>query len=200
MKMWQSVWAMLGGRNAGSAASAEERKSEKGFTLIELVVVLAIIGALTALIVPRVLAAMNQAYVSTATNTARELQTAISVFQEGNAGSLPSDWGASQSWQTIDYQKLYGDVGQTIALPADSSQADFEMTTVTNSKVWSGIDGNYYTDGNGNYLLVLTARDHDGTEIVITNPNSTWNSSSYNFGKSGIYTYDPVTGVTSPIN
>ena len=53
----------------------KKRKKEGGFTLIELVVVLAILGILIALAVPRYLGARRSALISEGDNTLQELKT-----------------------------------------------------------------------------------------------------------------------------
>lgn len=64
----------------------KKRKKQKGFTLIELVVVLAILGILIALAVPRYLGARRSALISEGDNTLQEMKTlAWAYYQQYSA-------------------------------------------------------------------------------------------------------------------
>jgi len=64
------------------------RRKESGFTLIELVVVLAILGILIALAVPRYLSARKKAYKAEADNILQEAKTL--------------EWAYYQQWNSFD--------------------------------------------------------------------------------------------------
>jgi prepilin-type N-terminal cleavage/methylation domain-containing protein len=68
-------------------------KHPVGFSLVEILVVLAVIGLLTSIIVPAVGRARGQAYVITCRANLRSLGVASLMYAQDNAGRLPVDVG-----------------------------------------------------------------------------------------------------------
>jgi type IV pilus assembly protein PilA len=66
------------------------KKSEKGFTLIELMIVIAIIGILAAIAIPQFSAYKSRGYMASVKSDTKNLYTAIAAYMGDNPGLIPS--------------------------------------------------------------------------------------------------------------
>ena len=83
------------------------RKSRRGFTLVEIMIVVAIIALLAAIAIPNLLRAKMSANDAAARATLRTLSTASETFATANSGNYPADMtsltGATPPYVNTNY-------------------------------------------------------------------------------------------------
>lgn len=89
MKNWKSVARAALRLRPGRMQTVHARRSEAGFTLMELLVVLAILGLLAAIATPMVLHYLDYAKVSTAKTEVSNLEASLDLYKY-DVGSYPT--------------------------------------------------------------------------------------------------------------
>ncbi len=112
----QRPWMVIGlQRRVDNSAIAA---SNQAFTLVELLVVIAVIAVLAGILFPVFVTAKQQAATSTCVGNLKQLSTAVRMYADNNSGALPcprrirSDW--PDNWAGVDKPsaKVYPEHGQ----------------------------------------------------------------------------------------
>ena len=96
-----------------------KRKASRGFTLIELMVVIVIIGILVAIALPNFIGAQDRAKISSVKANMHTFQTMIETYGVDWGGQYPNTYASIQSEAIArDYTKNYANpfTGQTLSL------------------------------------------------------------------------------------
>jgi type II secretion system protein G len=121
------------------------RRDRRGFTLIELVVVITILGVLVALAIPAVGGYVDNAKRKAAKADAKNLQTALVLYASQN-GNFPSS--------LADYGQLQRSLQEYLSLPSTEGGATFYF-------------GGYSPLSADNFRLWIYAKDTGHTDIYI---------------------------------
>ncbi|MDP3041231.1 MAG: prepilin-type N-terminal cleavage/methylation domain-containing protein [Candidatus Omnitrophota bacterium] len=125
------------------------RRNRKGFTLVEIMIVVAIIALLAAIAIPNLMSAKRTANTAAAKANIRALSTAAEVYATGHNGNYPGDeaslrpyiaasqvlCGATQPQQGYTYTCTLAAAAYTItAVKASATTGDIDYS-VTNGGV-----------------------------------------------------------------
>ena len=78
------------------------RHGSRGFSLIELLIVLGIIMTIMALAIPRLMSALDQARIARAASEIHSIEVNITIFQATNNGNLPTDLSQIEPTSLMD--------------------------------------------------------------------------------------------------
>lgn len=113
------------------------KRHSKGFTLVELVVVIAILGILVAIAVPRMGGSRKTAAINAHNANVRELQSAAMMYiaDHGVPTTTPETWdgGKNQNWS--DYLQDWPDIPTGAGVSAPSGKESYVVTIGTDGKV-----------------------------------------------------------------
>ena len=158
------------------------RLQQNGFTLIEILVVIAIFVVLAGLLIPVVTSARQQAYVASSRATMGTIEAAIGTFQMANDGQLPLDTGSLAIMNTgTEHHSDFIDALATV----DSDSFGTSGSKIANGRIvdgWSQSfryrpfiaypNGAYYDVNPDSYQLWSIGPDGEDQVITVDNPNT----------------------------
>ena len=136
-------------------APARARRSRRaaGFTLIEVLVVLAIIGILISMVAPNVLGRVDQAKQQKVFSDFKAIQTALTLYRLDNHSYPPSDAGLQSLVSSAGSGRNFREGGYLTEVPKDpwgngylylfpGQHGDFDLYTMGADGVAGGTDQN----------------------------------------------------------
>jgi general secretion pathway protein G len=111
------------------------RSSRKGFTLIEILIVVIILGILAAIVIPQFSSASTQARTSALQSTVQTLRSQIALYKLQHGDTLPNIVGAN-AWTPLTASSVYN--GTTVgpymqAIPTNSLSNGFAVANGTSA-------------------------------------------------------------------
>jgi len=118
-----------------------ERKGQKGFTLIELMIVIAIIGILAAIAIPQFSKYRARGYMTAVRSDCKNVYTAVQAYLADNPGA--SIVGAtSVDGKIPPYDSARVSAGVTVVVDGATGDITGTHTNLTGDYVIDGTDGN----------------------------------------------------------
>jgi general secretion pathway protein G len=147
------------------------RSARRGFTLIEILIVVIILGILAAIVIPQFSSASSDAKKASLQSTVQTLRSQIALYKLQHGDTLPnlSGTGAGNGWPALTASSVYQ--GTTVgpymqAIPVNSLTNGSVVKDGTNAAAVAGADFVYdYGAGTGSGNIWGTSDTATGTIV-----------------------------------
>lgn len=131
-----------------------KKSKKKGFSLVELIIVIAILGILAAIITPNVMKFTNSAKVSKAVSDAKTIVSAIDAYNAEQVGGTGSSAAIGKD-EAADSTKIIGSTGSIKSWPSEfGTGVTYTQLTIVADKAnyveGTPTDGKWSLDSSGN--------------------------------------------------